>query len=82
MAAGSLLATTHVHDNDGRQDTHLPPGYGTVDWREWGVALDRIGYGGPILLECIRHIRHHPSSFDAGVLAGLVGAPPVSPSCS
>ena len=23
-AAGTLLATTHVHDNDGRQDTHLP----------------------------------------------------------
>ena len=25
-AAGSLLATTHVHDNDGRQDSHEPPG--------------------------------------------------------
>ena len=26
LAAGRLLATTHVHDNDGRQDTHDPPG--------------------------------------------------------
>ena len=32
-----LLATTHVHDNNGRQDTHLPPGHGTVDWTEWGA---------------------------------------------
>ena len=33
LAAGSLLATTHVHDNNGRQDSHDPPGYGTVDWK-------------------------------------------------
>ncbi len=30
------LRTTHVHDNDGRQDTHLPPGLG----------LDRLGRAG------------------------------------
>ena len=36
IAAGALLATTHVHDNNGRQDSHLPPGHGTVDWAEWG----------------------------------------------
>ena len=36
VAAGSLLATTHVHDNNGRQDSHLPPGHGTIDWAAWG----------------------------------------------
>jgi hypothetical protein len=41
-AAASLLKTTHVHDNDGRHDTHLPRGHGTVDWLEWGRA-DRQG---------------------------------------
>ena len=25
LAAGPRLATTHVHDNNGRQDSHLPP---------------------------------------------------------
>ena len=40
LAAGSLLATTHVHDNNGRQDSHEPPGHGTIDWPEWGRALD------------------------------------------
>src|SRR5262249_55262569 len=62
LAAGRLLRTTHVHDNDGRQDTHLPPGLGTLDWDAWAVALDAIDYRGPILLECIRHLRKEPDS--------------------
>ncbi len=70
-AAGSLLATTHVHDNNGRQDTHLPPGHGTVDWAEWGRALDSLGYAGPIVLECIKHVREDPASYRPEVLAGL-----------
>jgi sugar phosphate isomerase/epimerase len=70
-AAGSLLATTHVHDNNGRQDSHLPPGHGTVDWAGWGRSLDSIGYGGPIVLECIKHLREAPASFKPEMLAGL-----------
>jgi sugar phosphate isomerase/epimerase len=70
-AAGSLLATTHVHDNNGRQDTHLPPGHGTVDWARWGRALDSIGYDGPIVLECIKHLREDPTSYRPGALLGL-----------
>jgi sugar phosphate isomerase/epimerase len=71
LAAGSRLATTHVHDNNGRQDTHLPPGQGTVDWSDWGRALDSVGYAGPIILECIKHLREVPSSYRPGALAGL-----------
>jgi sugar phosphate isomerase/epimerase len=70
-AAGSLLATTHVHDNNGRQDSHLPPGHGTVDWAEWGRTLDSIGYAGPIVLECIKHLREDPGSYRPAALAGL-----------
>lgn len=69
--AGSLLATTHVHDNNGQQDSHLPPGYGTVDWPAWGRALDAIAYTGPIMLECIRHLRQHPTDFRPEVLRGI-----------
>jgi sugar phosphate isomerase/epimerase len=61
-AAGRLLRTTHVHDNNGRQDTHLPPGLGTLDWPAWLEALDAVDYRGPILLECIRHLRNDPDS--------------------
>jgi sugar phosphate isomerase/epimerase len=75
-AAGSLLGTTHVHDNDGRKDSHEPPGYGTVDWVAWGAALDFVGYDGPIMLECIRHLREHPGSFSPKVLQGLVAIDP------
>jgi sugar phosphate isomerase/epimerase len=71
QVAGPLLATTHVHDNNGRQDAHLPPGHGTIDWPAWGRALDATHYAGPIMLECIRHLRQHPSDYRPEVLRGL-----------
>jgi sugar phosphate isomerase/epimerase len=77
QAAGRLLRTTHVHDNNGRQDAHLPPGQGSLDWAGWVEALDAIDYRGPIVLECIRHLRHHPDSLDenlARLLRGLTGS--------
>jgi sugar phosphate isomerase/epimerase len=64
LAAGRLLRTTHVHDNNGRQDSHDPPGLGTVAWDDWANALDSVGYSGPVMLECIRHIRDRPECLD------------------
>ncbi len=64
--------TTHVHDNNGRQDSHLPPGHGTIDWLAWGRDLDAIAYTGPIMLECIRHLRQRPTDYRPEVLRGLV----------
>ena len=61
LAAGTWLATTHVHDNDGRRDIHSPPGFGTVDFVAWVRALDAINYTGPIMLECIRQLRQDRS---------------------
>lgn len=75
-AAGSLLATTHVHDNDGRHDSHDPPGHGTIDWTDWGRALESIGYDGPIVLECIRRLRQDPLSFKSEILAGIARMAP------
>jgi sugar phosphate isomerase/epimerase len=83
-AAGPLLATTHVHDNDGRSDTHDPPGRGTIDWTAWATALDRVGYLGPIMLECVRQLRDDHSLLDPGVLAPLLCRPlplPAGESC-
>jgi sugar phosphate isomerase/epimerase len=68
LAAGARLRTTHVHDNNGRQDAHAPPGLGTIDWDAWVNALDTINYTGPILLECIRHLRTHAESLDEPLL--------------
>lgn len=72
LAAGRLLATTHVHDNDGRHDSHHPPGRGTIDWPAWFAALDAIRYEGPIVLECIKRIRQDRSSYRRDVLAPFV----------
>jgi len=70
-AAGRFLATTHVHDNNGRQDVHWPPGLGGIDWEKWVRELDAIDYRGPIMLECIRHLRQFPASIDEAFLARL-----------
>jgi sugar phosphate isomerase/epimerase len=74
VAAGALLATTHVHDNNGRQDAHEPPGLGTIDWPAWSGALDAIGYAGPIMLECIRALRHDLSRYRPEVVRGIARA--------
>ena len=70
--AGGFLRTTHVHDNDGKRDTHEPPGSGIVDWADWVAALDEMGYEGPIMLECIRALRGEPERIDA-VFLRLMG---------
>ena len=71
LAAGPRLRAVHVHDNDGSADLHLPPGSGLIDWTAWRNALDAIDYEGPILLECIRRIRHDPTSISVSLLTLL-----------
>ncbi len=50
------LAATHVHDNRGRDDEHLVPFEGTIDWPSALTALQKVGYEGTLLLEIGRHI--------------------------
>lgn len=52
--SGDRLWSLHVHDNHGKEDEHLPPGMGTVDWPSVVAALRRIRYAGPFLMEIIR----------------------------
>ncbi len=83
LATGTDLRTVHVHDNDGRRDIHLPPGHGTVDWPAWRESLDRVGYQGPIMLECIRHLRRFPHCIDdtlLSILRELTASSPIPPS--
>jgi sugar phosphate isomerase/epimerase len=72
LAAGPLLLTTHVHDNDGRQDSHEPPGWGTIDWDGWSKSLDLVDYHGPIMLECVRQLRMDPARLRPEVLEPLL----------
>jgi sugar phosphate isomerase/epimerase len=49
--AAEHLVTTHVHDNRGREDDHLVPYQGTIDWPAALVNMLKIGYDGTYLLE-------------------------------
>ena len=50
-ACGDAIRYTHVHDNDGRTDTHRMPFCGTLPWQELGEELRRVNYDGVFLLE-------------------------------
>jgi len=45
------LLTTHVHDNHGREDEHLVPGLGSIDWDAALIAMQKVGYSGVYMLE-------------------------------
>jgi sugar phosphate isomerase/epimerase len=48
---GSRLATTHLQDNFGERDDHLPPGRGAIVWEPVREALIEVGYGGMLMVE-------------------------------
>jgi sugar phosphate isomerase/epimerase len=45
------LWTTHVHDNGGRQDDHLVPFAGSIDWDAAMMGTQKVGYDGVLMLE-------------------------------
>jgi sugar phosphate isomerase/epimerase len=49
--AGSLLLTTHLQDNLGERDDHMPPGMGSIDWADVFQALREINYKRTLMLE-------------------------------
>lgn len=50
QVSGHLLST-HVHDNDGKSDSHLLPFDGRIDWAPALMAIQKIGYDGTLLFE-------------------------------
>ena len=59
----------------GRTSTSRP-GTARSTGPRWVEALDAIGYTGPVMLECIRHIRDNPEGLtDAflGLLRSIAG---------
>jgi sugar phosphate isomerase/epimerase len=45
------IITTHIHDNHGREDEHLLPYHGSIDWNLALVTMQKIGYEGTYLME-------------------------------
>jgi len=48
---GGAITTTHVHDNNGREDSHLVPFQGTIDWPQALASLWKVGYEGALVFE-------------------------------
>ena len=48
---GERIKCTHIHNNSQRQDLHLPPDCGTINWEGVMHAFYEIGYDGPFTLE-------------------------------
>jgi sugar phosphate isomerase/epimerase len=49
--AAEHLITTHVHDNKRRDDDHLGPYPGAIDWSAALTTMQKIGYDGTYLME-------------------------------
>ena len=47
IAAEHVIAT-HVHDNRGREDDHLVPYLGTINWDVALMTMQKIGYEGDL----------------------------------
>jgi sugar phosphate isomerase/epimerase len=45
------IRSTHLHDNDGREDQHLFPGLGSIDWKQAMKMLQPGAGRYPLLLE-------------------------------
>jgi sugar phosphate isomerase/epimerase len=43
---------THLHDNDGKKDQHLPPFQGIIAWEKFLHGLLEAGYKGTYTFEC------------------------------
>jgi sugar phosphate isomerase/epimerase len=65
---GGHITTTHLHDNNGREDSHLVPFAGSIDWTATLAAFSKVGYAGPWIFEVADH------GDPAGVLRRTVGA--------
>lgn len=66
---GNLLKTVHIHDNSGKEDEHLIPYLGSVNWESFQRSLEEIGFEGVWSLEC--SCRRYPGQLrkELGALA-------------
>ena len=68
---GHRLQCTHINDNLGKDDLHLPPFSGTVKWETVMKALREINYTGALNLEIGLNNAAPDSLKDAGAKYSL-----------
>ena len=60
---GRRIKGTHVHNNFGAIDDHLPPSMGKVDWKDVMTALRNTGFEGYLTTEAIMTVDHAFKSY-------------------
>jgi len=71
-ALGGRLECLHVHDNDLKDDLHMFPYLGSVDWNAVMSALKKSGYTGNLTFECDGFLRRYPKELYLPVLKMLL----------
>ena len=60
------MVATHIHDNMGKEDEHLIPGDGIINWDDFAAALKEIGFDKVISLETSpKHTKHPRCEWEA-----------------
>ena len=62
------LCHLHIHDNSGREDEHLLPNEGTIDWNRFLCALENIRYSGMFMFEVRKKIKNEEMINNIGKL--------------
>lgn len=57
---GNRIKVTHVHDNNGRDDEHYPPFFGTICWESVMKAFRDINYQGFLNFEVLIKVLPEP----------------------
>ena len=50
--AANRLFLLHINDNNGKEDDHLIPGEGAINWGNILKALEKVSYKGIFMMEC------------------------------
>lgn len=62
---GKRIKGTHVHDNKGKEDEHMFPFHGNIDWHSIMPTLTEIGYEGDFNLEVHKEFDNMPEHISA-----------------
>ncbi|MBQ7595102.1 MAG: sugar phosphate isomerase/epimerase [Clostridia bacterium] len=66
---GSRIQALHIQDNNGMEDAHLIPGYGTLNWDEIMKALAEIDYKGNFTFEADYFLKPYKNDYEGAFLA-------------
>ena len=69
LTLGNRLHALHIADNNGREDEHIPPFFGNINWSEVMQALRDISYDGDFTFEAHNFVRRLPDNLKDEALA-------------